>query len=160
MATAERERVVGVERERPLASYGVLMGAFSVVFGGGIALAGATGRLPRRVPLADVALIGIAGHKVARLVAKDKVTSPIRAPFVEPVVEDGELEEEPAGDGMQRALGQLVTCPRCVGQWACAGLVLGTLYSPRATRAVAAMFAADAVSDFLHVAFRAAEERA
>ena len=61
---------------------------------------------------------------------------------------------------MQRAVGQLLTCPRCVGQWACAAFVVGTIWSPRPTRAVATVFAADAISDFLHAAYRAAEDRA
>jgi hypothetical protein len=134
------------------------MTAFSGVFGGGILLANATGRLPRRPSLIDIALVGVAGHKVSRLIAKDKVASPVRAPFVATVVdEEGELADEPAGTGMQRAVGQLLTCPKCVGQWACATFLLGTIWSPRPTRAVASVFAADAISDFLHAAFRAAD---
>ena len=109
------------------------MAAFSAIFGGAIAVAGATGRLPRRPPLLDVALVGVAGHKVSRLIAKDKVASPLRAPFIRTVTdEDGDLVDEPTGVGMHRAVGQLLTCPKCVGQWACATFLVGTIYSPRA----------------------------
>ena len=76
------------------------------------------------------------------------------------VDEEGDLVDEASGTGMQRALGQLLTCPKCTGQWACAAFVLGMIWSPRPTRAVASVFAADAISDFLHVAYRAAETRA
>jgi len=159
VATIEAPLEPRVELERPFAGYSTLIAAFSAIFGGAIALAGATGRLPRRPPLLDVALAGVAGHKVSRLLAKDRVTSPVRAPFVETVADqEGELVDEPTGTGMQRAVGQLLTCPKCVGQWACAAFVVGTIYSPRATRAVASVFAADAISDFLHAAYRAADK--
>src|SRR3954468_4623551 len=159
METIEAPTAARIEIERPLAGYTALMTAFSTVFGGAIAVAGATGRLPRRPPLVDVALIGVAGHKVARLIAKDKVSAPLRAPFVETVVDDeGGLVDEASGVGMQRAVGQLLTCPKCIGQWACAAFVVGTIYSPRATRAVVSVFAADAISDFLHAAYRAADK--
>jgi hypothetical protein len=158
VTTIEAPTEARVEVERPLGSYTTLMAAFSAVFGGGIVLANATGRLPRRPSLIDIALAGVAGHKVARLIAKDKVASPLRAPFVATVPdEEGDLVDEAAGTGMRRAVGQLVTCPSCVGQWACAAFVLGTVWSPRPTRAVASVFAADAISDFLHAAFRAAD---
>jgi hypothetical protein len=137
------------------------MTLFSTALGGGLAAAGAHGRLKRSPGLADIALVGVAAHKLARLIALDKVTSPIRAPFVEARVdEDGEIVEEPAGTGVRKAVGELLTCPSCVGQWTCAAFVTGIYFSPVPTRAVASVFAADAVSDFLHTAFRAAKERA
>ena len=158
MTTVEAPAEARVEVERPLASYTALMGAFSAVFGGGILLANATGRLPRRPSFADIAHVGVAAHKVSRLIAKDRVASPLRAPFTATVVDDeGELDDKAVGTGMQRAVGQLLTCPKCVGQWAAASFVLGTIWAPRPTRAVAGVFAADAISDFLHAAFRAAD---
>jgi hypothetical protein len=161
VATIEAPPEALVELERPLGSYTALIASFSAIFGGAIAVAGATGRLPRRPPLLDIALAGVAGHKVSRLIAKDKVASPLRAPFIETVTdEDGDLVDEPTGAGMRRAVGQLLTCPKCVGQWACATFLIGTIYSPRPTRAVASVFAADAISDFLHAAFRAADNAA
>lgn len=109
----------------------------------------------------DVCLAAVAGHKVVRLVATDDVTSPLRAPFVESTLTpEGDICEKPAGRGLRLALGQLLTCPSCIGQWACAGFVTGMLMAPRPTRAAASMFAADALSDFLHIAFAAAKNRA
>ena len=146
--------------ERPLAIYVGLMGTFGAALGAVLLTAEARGRLPERIPAQDLLLAGVAGHKLARLIAKEEVTAPIRAPFVATRIEDGEPEEEPAGSGVRRALGELLTCPSCVGQWACAGFVGGMLVAPRPVRAVAAVFAADAISDFLHVAYRAAKTRA
>jgi Protein of unknown function (DUF1360) len=147
--------------ERPLGTYTAFMAIFSAAFGGAIALADTRGRLPERLALADLALAAVAGHKLARLVATDEVTSPIRTPFIRTRLgEDGEVVEEPTGSGVRRAFGELLTCPSCIGQWTCAVFVTGILYRPRAARIAASLFAADAASDFLHTAYRAAKDRA
>ena len=146
---------------RPLGTYAVLTGTFLTGFGTLLAVAEARKRLDREIGVTEIALIGIASHKLSRLVAKDEVAAFVRAPFVEVREEDdGRIEEEPAGRGPRRAVGRLLTCPSCVGQWAAAGFVAGHVWAPRATRAVAAVFVADAVSDFLHVAYRGLKDRA
>jgi hypothetical protein len=86
---------------RPLAAYTGLTAAFGALFAGSLAALRASGReLPERPSAADIALAGIATHKVTRLIAKDRVTSFIRAPFTryqEPAGH-GELEEAPRGE--------------------------------------------------------------
>ena len=64
-------------------------------------------------------MLGIATHKLSRLITKDWVTSPFRAPFTKFKEADGvgEVTEEARGTGMQQAIGELVTCPWCVGPW-------------------------------------------
>jgi hypothetical protein len=149
---------VAVRLERPLGSYATLMAAFSTIFGGAVAVAAARGRLPERPAPMDIALVAVAAHKVSRLVATDRVTSPLRAPVTETRTdEEGDPVDEPTGSGMRRAFGELITCPKCVGQWACAAFVTGLVYSPRPTRVVASVFASDAISDFLHATYRAAD---
>jgi Protein of unknown function (DUF1360) len=145
---------------RPLGTYAALTGAFIAGFGTVLAVAEARKRLDREVGLTDIALIGIASHKLSRLVSKDEVAAFVRAPFVEVREEEGRIKEDPTGSGPRRAVGRLLTCPSCVGQWAAAGFVAGHVWAPRTTRAVAAVFAADAVSDFLHVAYRGLKDRA
>ncbi len=146
---------------RPLRTYTVFMSAFGGIFGGAIALAAARGKLAERPAVYDLALAGIAGHKLARLVTMDEVTSPLRAPFVTAKLDaDGDIEEEAKPRGIRHAFGELLTCPSCVGQWTCAAFIAGMIHRPRETRAVASLFAADAVSDFLHVGYRAAKDRA
>lgn len=140
-------------RGKPLAPYAALVGVFTAGFGGALGAAVASGRAPRRISVVDLGLLGIASHKLSRLVAKDEVTSWARAPFVEERPTDGDEEEEPAGTGLRHAVGELVSCPHCVGQWASASFVAGLVWAPRLTRLVAAVFVVDAVSDFLHVAY-------
>ena len=62
-------------------------------------------------------------------------------------------EEEPKGEGLQRALGELVTCAYCIGLWTAAGLSYGLVLLPRHTRFVTTLFGAQAVADFLNAAF-------
>lgn len=148
---------------RPLGSYAALTGAF------GAAVAGATlanrraGRtLPEQIPLGDLLLIGVATHKLSRLLTRDKVTSFLRAPFTrfqEPAGH-GEVEEQPRGDGLRYAIGELVVCPYCVAQWVAAGLVAGYVAAPRQTRIVSAVYTAETISDFLQAGYRVAVERA
>lgn len=94
----------------------------------------------------DMLLYGIATHKLTNILAEDRVTKGIRAPFVE---ERGE-DEEPTGGALRRALGELVTCPYCLGPWVALGLGTTHTFSPRAARFASGVFASVAVSDFLH----------
>jgi hypothetical protein len=139
--TAASERDV-----RPLSEYATLTAVFAGVLGGFLLLAGR--RLPERIGWGDVARIGLASYKVGRLVAKDEVTKFVRAP----VTRDAEASE-PEPRGWRRALGELVTCPYCVGLWIAAGFSYALVLAPRQTRFVAALFGAQAVADFLNSAF-------
>jgi hypothetical protein len=119
-------------------------------------------RLPRKFGLLDLALLGIATHKLSRIVAKDRITGILRAPFVKYIRSTGagEVEEEPRGRGIQRGIGHLISCPYCMGPWCAAALGFGFLFAPRVTRFFAGILASVAVSDFLHRAYAAAKEKA
>jgi Protein of unknown function (DUF1360) len=118
--------------------------------------------LPERIEPWDVLTAGVATHKLSRLIAKDKVTSFLRAPFVryQDSAGRGELSEEPRGSGLRLAVGELLVCPYCLGQWIAAGFGVGMVAAPRFTRLVAFVYTAETVSDFLQLGYRAAEERA
>ena len=146
----------------PLLSYAALMGVFNFLFGGALLTAKRNGReLPQRVGAGDVVSIGVASHKLSRLIAKDKVTSPLRAPFTELEEEGGpaELEERSRGGGVRKAIGELLICPYCLGLWVVAAFSLGLLFAPRLTRFLASVFSALTISDFLQIAYKAAEEK-
>jgi Protein of unknown function (DUF1360) len=132
--------------ERPLPEYAALTAAFGAVLGGFLVVA--RRRLPERIAFGDVVRIGLASYKIGRLVAKDEVTSWVRAP----VTRDAEATE-PKPQGVERALGELVTCPYCVGVWAASGLSYALVLYPRQTRLVTTIFGAQAVADFLNAAF-------
>jgi hypothetical protein len=146
--------------DRPLWSYTGLMAAFGALFVGLLALS--RGRLPEHVSARDVVLGGVATHKISRLLAKDKVTQPLRAPFTENPEDAGpsEVDEEPAGEGPRKAIGELVSCPYCLGMWVATGLLYGFLLLPRLTRLVAAIFTVHTISDFLQVAYKKSQDSA
>jgi hypothetical protein len=150
-------------QHRPLGGYLVLSAAFGATFGGSLAAAHRhAGELPERVETRDIVLMGVATHKLTRLLAKDRVTSFLRAPFAE--YQDraghGELEEKARGRGLRLATGELLICPYCLAQWVAGGFAVGMVAAPRLTRLLAAMWTAEAISDFAQLAYHAAEERA
>lgn len=154
-AKAEASTYAGGE-ERPLGSYLLVMLAYAAVVAGLGSLVWRLRRpLPERPGWSDVLLTTLATHKIARLLSKDPVTSPLRAPFSRFAGTSGpaELEEEVRDGGPRKAIGELVTCPFCVGQWVATGLIFGLVLAPRITRLVAAMFSALTGADFLQFAY-------
>jgi hypothetical protein len=148
------------DEQAPLGSYGAFMVVYNAAFAGALLAARLAGRtLP--VPTAgDIALFGVATHKLSRLLAKDKVTAAMRAPFTEYEEKGGpaEVEERPRGRGLRRAVGELVTCPYCLDQWVAGGFLAGSVFAPRATRLTAGVFATVAIADFLQIGYKAGQE--
>ncbi|HSH39156.1 MAG TPA: DUF1360 domain-containing protein [Chthoniobacterales bacterium] len=141
------------EEYKPLAQYATLVGLFHAAFATVLLTAKEKNReLPERFGLGDVVLLSIATHKLARLITKDWVTSPFRAPFVkfDKKAGAGEVEESARGTGMQKAVGDLVTCPWCVGPWVALGLVSSFVFNPPLTRLIGTVFTLNTISDFLH----------
>ena len=152
----------GAQEEEPdLPSYA----AFAGLWAGGVATALAAARHQSR-PLpspsaSDVLLVGTASHKLSRLVTKERIAAFIRAPFTEYQGPGGpaEVEERPRGAGVRRAIGELLVCPYCLGLWVATALELGLVFAPRVTRLLASTFTALTISDFLQIAYKAAEKR-
>lgn len=99
----------------------------------------------------DIALIGVATYQLSRRLAKDAVTSPLRAPFAtyEGSQGNAEVREQVRGKGFRHAIGELVTCPFCLAQWIATGFAFAFQLTPRLARLVAGAFAAVTVSDML-----------
>jgi hypothetical protein len=147
------------DRPVPLRSYAALATALNVGLAAG--LLATREDLPERFSMADLVLLGVATHKYSRLVAKDRVTSFLRAPFVRYQGDAGpsEVAEKARGAGPRRAVGELISCPFCMGMWVASGLSLGFVAAPRVTRFVAGVGSALAVADFLHLAHSAASAK-
>ncbi len=115
--------------------------------------------LPSEFGVKDLVILGVATHKLSRLIAKDKVMSFARAPFRRRKREaSGQVREEPRGTGPQRAIGELLGCPYCLGLWISAGLSIGLAVAPRETRFAASTLTALTISDFLQLAHLAGRE--
>jgi hypothetical protein len=166
-AMAQRVQDIGAfrghspQQERPLGGYAVLMGLFAVLGGAFSAWFRASGRkLPERIEAGDLALITVATHKASRLMAKDRVTSTVRAPFTryEDDAGPGEVSEAARGRGLRRAVGELIVCPYCIGMWISGMFAAGLLVAPRFTRWFAAIFVAVFGADLLQIAYKKAED--
>ena len=150
------------DEEQPFEAYAVLTATFMSALAATLVLGHRRGRLPARLHPGDIVGMAFATHKLARLLTKDAVTSFVRAPFVRLEGKPGtnSLEEQPRGSGLQRTVGELLSCPECTGQWVVGGLLAGMLHAPRATRAVISMYSALAGADLLQYLYTGLKRRA
>lgn len=145
---------------RALRGYAVLLASFLTLASAFAGWFRRSGReLPDRVAPEDLMLLTVAGHKTARLIAKDRVTSVVRAPFTEFEGDagPGEVNEAARGGGLRRAVGELLVCPYCLGMWVSAALTASLLIVPRFTRWMCAVLVMFFGSELLQMAYARAE---
>jgi hypothetical protein len=123
------------------------------------ALATALGRRPEQLTALDLAVLSAATFKAARTFAHDEVLSFIRDPFVQGPAHEGDEKPVETGDARQ-AIGELLTCSRCIGMWAAAGIVGLHTIAPRTGRLLTWSLAASAANDFLQAGFSALTSKA
>lgn len=149
--------------DRPLAGYAAVLGGYSTMLGLLTAIGRVTGtRPPERFTVQDTVLLGLATHKASRLLSKDAVASPLRAPFAryEEPAGEAELNESVRGNGVRHAVGELLTCPFCLDVWVASGLTAGLVFAPRVTRTVLTALTAIGMSDMVQLAYDGAKKRA
>jgi hypothetical protein len=159
---SEIKRTYAHGEAKPMGSHLVLVAVYNALFAGFLANRVRSGKgFPKHIGVGDLVLAGVATHKLSRVIAKDRVTAPLRAPFTEFQEEGGpgEVEETPRGSGMRRAIGELLICPFCLAQWVATAMLAGLAVVPRATRFVCSIFAAVTISDFLQVLYKGSEEK-
>ncbi len=138
----------------PHAAYAAIMGTFGAGLAGAGLLAKALGRDPQERRPIDLVMLGLATFKAARTISRDEVTSFIRDPFVEGQAHGGGEEPVETGD-MRQAIGELVTCSRCIGTWVAAGLTTTQVIVPRFGRMLTWTLAVAGANDYLQAAFAA-----
>jgi hypothetical protein len=144
--------------DRPLGSLLAVLTTYGVL---ATSVVGAATRVRRDISWGDIVRVGVATANIARTIAKDPVTSPLRAPFTRFTGElDGpaELREEVRGTGPRKAIGELVECPFCVTPWVATALFGLHVASPRSARFVSGIFVAATISDFLQYATAASQQ--
>jgi hypothetical protein len=138
----------------PYGAYAGIMTAFV----GGLAAAGGLakllGRDPREHSALDLTVLGLATFKAARTVARDEVTSFMREPFVEGLAKEGAEDPVESGD-LRQAIGELVTCSRCIGTWVAAALAGTQIIAPQFGRLLTWTLATAGANDFLQAGFAA-----
>jgi hypothetical protein len=103
-----------------------------------------------QIPVRELVPLGAATFALAKVIAREKIGSWVREPFVE---QDGG-ERRPRGRRLRRAVGELVTCTRCVGAWSALGIVGLRVIDPRTGRIVTNVLAASAVNDWMQAGFK------
>jgi hypothetical protein len=138
----------------PHTAYAAITGVFGAGLAGAAVLARALGRDPQEHGVLDLFVLGLATFKGARTIAGDEVTSFLREPFVEGPAHEG--GEDPVGTGdLRQAIGELVTCSRCIGTWVGAGLTTTQIVAPRFGRVLTWSLAAAGANDYLQAGFAA-----
>jgi hypothetical protein len=145
---------MATQTRAPHGAYAAIMGTFLAGLGGAGLLARLLGRDPEEHRPVDLARLGLATFKGARTLARDEVTSFLRDPFVEGHAHEGGEEPVETGD-LRQAIGELVTCTRCIGTWVAAGLTATQVVAPRFGRVVTWTLAAAGANDFLQAGFAA-----
>ena len=146
-----RDSVNGSHTESPTEPYDYM--ALNAVFGAllaGVVLAGRE-RTHKSEPLTsrDLAVTGAATFALSKVIARERIGAWVREPFVE---EEG--DGRPRGRGLRHAVGELLTCTRCVGAWSALGLVGLRLTSPATGRVVNDVLAVSAMNDWLQASFK------
>ena len=146
-------------RHPPYGAYAAITGAFA----GGLALVGALAhaldRDPQEHTWLDLATLGAASFKAARTITGDEVTSFLRDPFVTREAHEGHEQPVETGD-LRQAIGELVTCSRCIGTWVAAALASTQVLAPRFGRLLTWTLGTAALNDFLQAGFVALTSKA
>jgi hypothetical protein len=130
------------------------MGTFVAGLAGAGVLARALGREAPDYGTIDLVVLGAATFKASRTISRAEVASFLREPFVEGAAHTGGENPVETGD-LRQAIGELVTCSRCVGTWVAAALTSTQVLAPRFGRLLTWSLAAGGANDFLQAGFAA-----
>jgi Protein of unknown function (DUF1360) len=143
----------------PYEAYASIMAAFGGLLAGAGAVGHLRGRDAREHDLLDLVALVLATFKASRTIARDEVTSFVRAPFVEGEAHEGGEHPVETGD-FHQAIGELVTCSRCIGTWVAAALGTTQILAPRFGRLLTWTLCAAGANDFAQAGFAALTAKA
>lgn len=109
------------------------------------------------IPRRDLPVLAMATFALADVLAKEKVSTWLREPFVREGADHKPVA--PEGDGLRHAIGELLTCTRCVGTWSALALVGLRTASPSAGRVAANVLALAGANDLIQSGFHLLAER-
>jgi len=120
------------------------------------ALVASTRKRGSEDPITNQELIPLAAatFAVSKAVARERIGSWVREPFV-----DQAEGQRPKGNRIRRAVGELVTCTRCVGTWSALGVVGLRVLHPQAGKTMSMVLASSAANDWLQAGFKLLTEQ-
>jgi hypothetical protein len=125
--------------------YFALSGTYAAL----LAALAASGRSGEPIRSSELVPLSAASFAMSKLVVHEKIETWLRAPFVE----ESANGTRPKGRGMRYAVGELLSCTRCMGAWSALALVGLRLHAPRTARVMTSVLAVSAGNDFLHTGF-------
>jgi hypothetical protein len=129
--------------------YAALSGGYGALTGA-LLVAARSSRAADPIRPAELPVMALATFALAKLVSKEKVDSWVREPFLE---ERPDGERRPKGRRLRYAMGELLSCSRCIGSWSALGLVGMRVLRPREAQVVLPMLALAAANDWLQTGF-------
>lgn len=95
-------------------------------------------------------MLALATFSLSKALTKEKIGTWVREPVVH---QPPDGERRPRGRGLRYALGELLTCSRCLGTWSSLGLIGLRVTTPREGQMVTRILAVAALNDFLQAGF-------
>ena len=105
-------------------------------------------------PASELPVLGLATFAMSKAVAKEKVGTWARAPLVD----EGSPDRRPKGRRLRYAVGELVTCTRCLGPWAASVVTFGQALAPRHARVITRVMALAGANTLLQATQSLAQE--
>ena len=145
------ETVNGSSREAPTEpeDYAALNAVFAALLASVVVAARERTRDSEPLTSRDLAVTGMATFALSKVIARERIGTWMREPFV-----DEEHGRRPRGRRLRHAVGELLTCTRCVGAWSALGLIGLRLTSPATGRVVNDVLAVSAMNDWLQASFK------
>ncbi len=133
----------------------VFFGGFALFVVGGLVYG--PGLEMFKISALDLVMLSLATMRLGRMVAFDHIAEPLRVPFAKTVPDRNGAGSVtvPKGQGAIRSIGQLITCPICVGTWVAAVLVYLLYFFPGPTQVFVTMTAVIGAAELLHSATEA-----
>lgn len=150
----------------PFLGYVLLIALFLVLFASflwaTVLLQIPLGEHVKAITFFDLLLLGVATYKMSYLLTKDVITSVLRAPFTRflHAASPDDVQETARGKGLQRAIGELLSCPWCSAQWIVAVLFYAFILFPLVTKFIILLFTALVLSDIIMVFYQGLKVRA
>lgn len=140
----------GSEKDTPLGAYVLFVAIYNLLLFGLIRKASPK---DAKLDLKELGLIALSTQKLSRVITRDAVTAPFRAPFAryQESLGYGEIRDEPVGKGLRLAIGEMITCNYCADMWVGLGLMAALKKFPNPTWAFMSLMSTCTVADFLHV---------
>jgi hypothetical protein len=148
----DRPPIAGVEgrRDTEPVDYAAINAVYGALLAAVVLATRERGAKDDPISGAELIPLSAATFALSKVIAREKIGTWVREPFV-----DEEHGQKPRGRRLRRAVGELVTCTRCVGAWSALGVVGLRLASPRSGRVVTNVLAVSAANDWMQAGFRA-----